>query len=197
MKKTLLLILIFAATAFAKDWFFNISYNVAVPGQQMKPFITNTSFLGFGFDARRFVSAHVSLGGSVGHQVFYWKTDDPVTLQNGFFSGTQYRFMNTIPIMLNMHYYIGSTDRIRAYLGLNAGGTFAWQRSEMGIVVMEGRQWRWGLAPEAGVIVPVGQMNLNIGTKLNYLGLPGETTLGDPQKQLFFSLNLGLTFYQN
>ena len=195
--RVLLFIVVFATTASAGDWFYNISYNVAVPGRQMRPFINNTSFLGFNLDARKMVSPHASIGAAVGHQVFYWKTNEPMSLQNGFFSGTPYRFMNTIPLMVNSHYYIGNSDRIKPFVGLNAGGFYAWQRSEMGIVVMEGRRWRWGIAPEFGVIVPVGQMKVNIGTKLSYLGLPGESNLGDPQKQMFFSFNVGLAFYQD
>ncbi len=191
------LILLFTTAAFAGDWFYNVNYNVAVPGRQMRPFIHNTSFLGFGFDARKMVSTQTSIGASVGHQIFYWKTNEPVTLQSGFFSGSSYRFLNTIPAMLSVHHYFGRFDRIKPYLGFNAGGFFAWQRSEMGIVVMEGRQWRWGAAPEAGIIVPIGQMNVNIGTKLSYLGLPGGSGLGDSQKQLFFSFNVGLILHHN
>ena len=198
MKLTmLLLIAVFATTASAGDWFYNVSYNVAVPGQQMRPAINSTSFIGFNLDARKMISSNASIGAAVGHQVFYWKTNEPVSLQNGFFSGMPYRFLNTIPMMLNAHYYLGKSDRIKPYIGLNAGGFYAWQRSEMGIVVMEGRQWRWGAAPEAGVIVPVGRMKVNIGTKLSYLGFFGESSLGDPQKQLFFSFNVGLTLHHN
>ena len=191
------LLVILTASASAGDWFYNMSYNVAVPGKQMRPLINNTSFLGVSFEARNMLSSHFSVGVSAGQQVFYWKTHEAVSLQNGFFSGAPYRFLNTVPVMLNAHYYMGGSSRIRPYIGLNAGGFYVWQRSEMGIVVMEGRQWRWGAAPEAGVIVPVGRMNVNLGTKLSYLGLPGESRLGDPQKQLFFSFNVGLTLRHN
>ena len=197
MKATKLVLLMFvvALSAHAEGWMTTLSYNVAIPGQQMKPFISNPSLLGFALDARRIVSPHVSVGASLGHQVFYWKTGQAVSLENGFFGGTQYRFLNTLPFMLNSHYYFHLKNELRPYLGINLGGYYAWQRSEIGIVVMEGRQWNWGLAPEVGMLIPVGASNLNVGTKLSYLGLPGETTLGDPRQQLFASIYLGLSFY--
>jgi hypothetical protein len=160
----------------------------------MKPFIHNTSLLGFGLDVRKFVSSTVSVGASLGHQVFYWKTGESLSLENGFFGSTPYRYLNTLPLMLNSHYYLNLSNGFKSYLGLNIGGYYAWQRAEMGIVVKEDRQWRWGLAPEAGILLPVGAMHMNMGTKLNYLGLPGESTLGDPRKQLFISFFIGLSF---
>ncbi|MBN1559385.1 hypothetical protein JW998_04000 [candidate division KSB1 bacterium] len=190
----LLLILALTMTTHAKDWLATINYNVAVPGQQMKPYINNTSLLGFGLDARKFVSPSVSLGASFGHQVFYWRSGEPASLENGFFTTTQYRFLNTLPFMLSSHYYFHLANGMKPYLGAHVGGYYAWQRAEMGIVVKEDRKWRWGIAPEAGVLIPVGTLHMNIGTKLSYLGLPGEALLGDPQRQLFMSFFVGLTF---
>lgn len=189
-----LVILALACAAQAKDWMATINYNVAVPGQQMKPYINNTSLLGFTLDARKFVSPAVSLGASLGHQVFYWRSSEIPSLENGFFSNTQYRFLNTLPFMLTAHYYFHMPNGMKPYLGAHVGGYYAWQRAEMGIVVQENRKWRWGIAPEAGVLIPVGAMHMNIGSKLSYLGLPGETSLGDPQKQLFMSFFVGLSF---
>ncbi|MBN1480072.1 hypothetical protein EH223_19155 [candidate division KSB1 bacterium] len=193
--KTVLLIFLFSVSVQSKGWMVTVNYNVAVPGQQMQPFIKNTSLLGFGLDARKLISPHISLGASFGHQVFYWKTSETASLENGFFGSTQYRFLNTLPLMLNSHYYFNLSNGIEPYLGLNCGGYYGWQRAEMGIVVKEDRKWRWGLAPEAGVLVPVGTMRMNIGTKLSYLGLPGESMLGDPRKQLFMSFYVGLSFF--
>ena len=131
---------------------------------------------------------------ALGHQVFYWKSHDPASLENGFFANTQYRFLNTLPFMMTTHYYFHMSNGLKPYVGANVGGYYAWQRAEMGIVVKEDRKWRWGLAPEAGMLIPVGTMHMNIGTKLSYLGLPGESSLGDPQKQLFMSFYVGLSF---
>lgn len=192
--KVVLCILFFAVSAQSKGWMATLNYNVAVPGQQMESFINNTSLLGFAIDARKFVSPKVSVGASLGHQVFYWKTGETVSLENGFFGTTQYKFLNTLPLMLSSHYHFTMSRNVHPYLGLNVGGYYGWQRAEMGIVVKEDRQWRWGLAPEFGVLFPVGAMHMNVGTKLSYLGLPGDAMLGDPREQLFMSIFVGLSF---
>lgn len=193
--KVVLLFFLFSVSVQAKGWMVAVDYNIAVPGRQMQPYIKSTSLLGFGLDARKLVSPHISLGLSIGHQVFYWKTGETATLENGFFGTTRYRFLNTLPLMLNSHYYFRLLNNVEPYLGINVGGYYGWQRSEMGIVVKEDRTWRWGLAPEAGVCLPVGSMRMNIGTKLSYLGLPGEARLGDPRNQLFMSFYIGLSFF--
>jgi len=189
--KIVLLIFLFTISVQSKGWMTTLNYNVAIPGQQMKPLVNNPSLLGFSLDARKFVSPQFAIGASLGNQVFYWKSGEHVSLENGFLGGNQYHILNTLPVMLTSQYYFKMPNGFRPYVGLHFGGYYAWQRSEMGIVVMEDRKWHWGMAPEAGVLVPIGGSLINFGTKFSYIG---NTNLGDPQKQLFVSFYVGLSF---
>lgn len=189
--KIVLLIFLLTISVRSEGWMASLNYNVAIPGQEMKPQINNTSLLGFSLDARKFVSPQFAVGASLGNQIFYCKSNEPTSLGNNFLGGSQYHFLNTIPLMLTSQYYFNFAKSFKPYLGLNIGGYYAWQRSEKGLVVMEDRNWHWGVAPGAGVIVPVGATNMNFGTKFSYIS---DSNLGDPQKQLFISFYVGLSF---
>ena len=196
MKKSLavILFLILSLSAGAQNWLMNLNYNIALPGSEMKQYINNPSFLGFSFDVRRFVSPSVTMGASFGQQLFYWQNSQQLELESTRLNGSQFRFMNAFPIMINSHFYFGDSGFVRPFVGLNMGGFYAWQRSELGIVVKEGRQWQWGVAPELGVMFPVGTMTMNVGTKMSYLATPHSSTLGDPPNQLYFGINVGVVF---
>lgn len=189
--KVVLLIFLLAMSAKSEGWMASLNYNVAIPGQEMKPQINNPSLLGFSLNAHKFVAPQFAIGASLGNQIFYCKCNEPSTLEDNFFGGSRYQFLNTIPLMLTSQYYFNFAKSFKPYVGMNIGGYYAWQRSERGLVVMEDRNWHWGLAPEAGVIVPMGATNMNLGTKFSYIS---DTNLGDPQKQLFISFYVGLSF---
>ena len=189
-----ILILMLSISVGAQTWLMNLNYNIALPGSEMKQYINNPSLLGFSMDIRRFVSPNVTVGGSFGQQLFYWQHGGQLELESTQLKGSQFRFMNTFPLMVNSHFYFSDSGFVRPFLGLHLGGLYAWQRSEMGIVVKDGRQWQWGLAPELGVVFPVGTMTMNVGTKMSYLASPEGSSLGDPPNQLYFGFNVGVAF---
>ena len=191
-KKLILVLIILPLTIVAQEWLVKVDYNIGVPGQQIKSYIHNTSFLGFSVDARRMVSSNVSIGASMGHQAFYWKTQNHLDIENGLIFVNQYRFLNTLPIMLNSHYYLDQPSLpVKPYAGMSLGAYYIWKRSDAGIVVLDGRQWYWGLAPEIGFFLPVGSMRLNVSGRWNLLNLSSDAFIAAGQ-EMFFSLNLGV-----
>lgn len=186
-----LVIFLLAVSAQSKGWMASVDYHVAIPGQEMKPQINNPSLLGFSLDARKFISPQFAVGANLGNQVFYCKCHNASSLEDNFFGGSQYYFLNTIPLMLTSQYYFNFAKSFKPYLGLNVGGYYAWQRSEKGLVVMDDRKWHWGFAPGAGVLLPVAGTYMNMGTKISFIS---DSNLGDPQKQLFMSFYVGFSF---
>lgn len=184
--------LVLCASSWAQDWRMILNYNIAVPGKEMLPYINNTSVLGFSLDARRMVSPHVSVGGSLGQQLFYRQMGAEGPNAAGFL-GAQIRFMNAFPLMLNTHVYLGDSAGMRPYAGINVGAFYAWRRAEMGVFVFEGRNWQWGMAPEIGAIFPLGRADLNVAAKMNCIGQPCFSMVNS-ERNFYMSINVGMVF---
>jgi hypothetical protein len=193
---SIVIVFVLSVHAWSQDWIMALNYNIAVPGKKMQSFINNPSLLGFSLDARKMVTPYLSIGGSFGQQLFYWQTGNSLGIEQPAFIGSQIRFMNAFPLMINLHVYLGDSSRLRPYAGMNIGGFYAWQRSEMGVLVFEGRKWQWGMAPEIGAIFPVGRVDMTMAAKLNCIGCPRVSSVMDEAQQLYFSFNVGMIFYK-
>ena len=97
------------------------------------------------------------------------------TQNPGAITGTQDRYLNAFPIMANVHYYFGERGGVRPYVGLNAGGIVMNQRFEIGIVALQNDGWEWGIAPEAGIIIPMDrEWAIMVNAKYNYAFTAGR-----------------------
>jgi outer membrane protein W len=113
-------------------------------------------------------------------------TDPPGTIY-----GTQDNTINSFPIMASAHYYFGERKQLRPYIGLNAGGSVMLQQKAIGIFVWDNDQWQWGVAPEAGVAIPVERdFGLLINGKYNMF-FTGEDAIGNEINNAYWSINVG------
>lgn len=197
---SMLAILLFSAVSMAQNYMSTLTYDISVPYGDSKNFIENPSYLGVTFDTRKFIMPSLSVGASIGWQVLYQKTSELIELENGHVSGTQFRHINSVPIMLNSHLYLGGSNCSECflpYVGLNAGGYLVWQRFEMGIFSLEDQHWQWGIAPELGFTVKLSDFHVNISSKLHY-GIPaGSSSMFDEAPALnYISFNLGFAYYR-
>jgi len=194
---TIILIFVFSFAAFAQDYMTTLTYNISAPAGETKQFIEAPSYLGLSFDGRKFVLPFLSVGFYTGWQVFYEQTTEPIQLDNGTLSGKQFRYINTFPIMLNAHLFIGSEQCFRPYVGINAGAYFTWQRLSVGVIMAEEKNWVWGIAPEAGFTIPVGDVHVNLGMKYNYALPPSESDYyEEPDPLQYVSFHIGFAYYR-
>ncbi len=101
-----------------------ITWNIAMPAGNLSNFLDKTSFGGFGFETHYFMSDEFALGGSISWNYWSEMTGETIPLKQGALSGTQIRYVNSIPLLLNATYYLGGRrDEIRPFLGLNAERT--------------------------------------------------------------------------
>jgi len=115
-----ILILFMAMSAFSQEIFTGISYNMGTTVSDTRDFITDYSWRGFGFEFRNYRSNNVSIGFSASWNIFDQKTNEIIELEQAAVSGTQIRYFNAFPLMLNAHYYIGNNyDQVRPFVGLN------------------------------------------------------------------------------
>ena len=154
-----------------------ISYEVSLPLSDTKDFTNKTSFIGFMFDTRRFVQPNATVGVSLGLHVFDDKVNDEVLHLDDVFEGTrnldiwgtQYRYINSWPLMLNTFYYLGDRrSTVRPYLGTGVGAFIARRRVDAGLSSIAETKWQFGFTPELGLLYEMGEMNLLLKATYNY-----------------------------
>ena len=187
-----------AATASAES-LSTITYTISAPVGDTKEFIDSTSFLGVDFNYRHFLSDRVSVGGSVGWNVFDQKRTELATIRtddfNGDISGTQFRYINSFPIMATAHYYLGNTDGTHAYVGGRAGLYYVKQRLELGTVAFAKDGWQFGVVPEVGVIAPINYSTKFIANVQYNLPVSSGTFLGGESRSWqSIAFNVGIAF---
>jgi hypothetical protein len=141
----------------------------------------------------------VSIGGSVGWNVFDQKRTELVSIRtddfNGDISGTQFRDFNNFPFMATAHYYIGDTDGTHVYFGGRAGVYYVKQRLEIGTVAFEVKGWQFGVAPEVGLIAPLGYSTRFIANVQYNLPFSSGTFLGGESRSWqSIGFNVGVAF---
>lgn len=178
----------------------SIYWSVAKAEGDMAEFIDQTSLRGFGLQGRWFVATNLSVGLVWEWQVFDQETSDPLntTLEefnrNITISGKQFRYINAFPFLATAHLYLGGQGSTRLFLGGGVGAYYMIERLEIGLVALEEKEWKFGVVPEAGLLMPVGDIyghqNIIISGKYNYV-------LGDDAPEFDFTwweINLGITW---
>ena len=203
MKKLLIIIAVLSSSTatFAQRSFWSFNYPISFAVGEQQDFIGKTSFRGFGIDGRAFLTDNISLGGTWSWEVFNEIKRDlpptPISVSDdanikGEISGVQYRFLNTMPIMVNGHFYLGSDGAVRPYFGLGLGTSYVDERTDIGFISLQTKTWRFALQPEIGVMIPFGLTGVgaNVAGRFRYATKAGDGTLPNS----FFTLSVGLGF---
>lgn len=165
----IILILLLPISAFGMDGFSYVTYNISLPSGAMTDIVSDPSFKGLEIGIRQFVKRrNLTVGLMTGWNLFEDKRKGLVEFSNGAAYGTNQSFVNTFPIMVNSHYYFGSKRGPRPYVGLNAGTTYIGRREYLGVYTVEDSNWHLSLAPEIGLIYPMGGSSLFLNVKYDY-----------------------------
>ena len=194
MKKTfaLILFLMTALPTFAQEYVFILGYNMMLPqsGTSMGDYIDEPSFKGISFTSRRFHTKNTSWGFELAWHVFDKMEKGTFVKDNITATGTQIRYINSTPILVTFDRYFGKRRGTRFYIGMGAGTYYVQQRTDLGLKSYTFDEWHFGLAPEAGMLMPFSRNNgLNISAKYNYAFAVGES-----DGYQYWSLNIGFTF---
>jgi hypothetical protein len=177
-----------------------LSWNISIPSGNTKDFsMDNESFRGVTFQYRYFPQPSLSFGLYAGWHVFNGETLDTIEVDQeefkGAVTGKQWRYINSIPIMANVHFYTGRSGRTQLFLGLNAGGMIIEERLDINIWAVTSKKWHWGVAPEIGVNLPLGyNTGLAISAVYNYAFSAGEKLVGESSKHQYLSINIGVSW---
>jgi outer membrane protein W len=195
MKKLFLFLLagICIQTTFAQHSSFTIAYPIAFPMSDLKSYISNVSFRGISFEYERRVKQNVSVGLETGWQVFYQKenlktyTDGTVSV-----SGVQYRYTNTVPIILGARYYKHeSNGKVTPFAGIGLGTLYVERATDFGIYRFTKDAWQFCVRPELGIMYQVHEgMDIMVAAKY-YAAFNANDLNGQP----YLSVNIGFVFH--
>ncbi len=193
MKKIFLSVIavLFVFNIFAQESFWSVTYQMSVPTGDTKNFTDKMSFRGFGIEGRWFVDNNITIGGGALWNVFYEKRDKVTTeLENITVTGTHYNYINAFPFFVNAAYYFNEGSYIRPYAAMNAGVIYTLYRKDVGLYRIEEDPWKFGVAPELGVLIETyGGANFTVNLRYNY-GLETDNT--DPLS--YFGINVGVVW---
>ena len=176
-----------------------ITWNIGFPSGRMGDFLEETSLSGFGVEFSRFTSDNVAFGASFSWNVWSELSNQTIQLNNGAVSGTQVRYVNSFPLFLNAHYYLGhKADDFRPFFGLNVGTYYILQRLEIGVYAFDNDNWHFGVAPEAGFLFGIARGTYLTGTlRYNYAFDSGSTLGGkDDNSFSYWGVNVGISWMQ-
>lgn len=182
------------------DNYLSLNYNPAIPLGTTADFVDETSWRGFDLKYAYFISDQLALGFRTGWNIFRQASDGIVseTIINPdnesivTISGSQFRYINSFPILATADYHFGLEGSVRPYIGLGIGGFAIRQRLEMGLYLVEDNSFRFGLSPNAGLIIPMGGMtSVHLASQYNYVFSNSDL---DELPYLSFSIGLGWSF---
>jgi len=151
------LLLVVPSRAVAQDVLWTVTYGPTVPSGDTKQFVDiGTAWRNLGLEARKVMSENTTIGLAFGWNVFATKSGQLLNFRGVDVSGEQFRYINSFPMLLTGHYYFAQPGAIRPYVGAGVGAYYAEERLEIGLVALTADAWHFGLAPEAGLIVPIG-----------------------------------------
>ena len=125
--------LLFAQT----PYYVSLTYQISFPSGNTHDFISNTSFNGLGLESRLLIKPTLSVG---------------ISIDGIYFKETWYT-MRTVPILLNVHYYMGEDWKFKPFIGIGIGPYYLETRNEANINVVRDDTWHFGISPEFGVAI--------------------------------------------
>jgi hypothetical protein len=196
------LLVFISFTSFAQELLTNVTWNIGIPVSKMNQYTTDVTYRGFTISGRRFLDKYNSVGFMTGWNIFDEKSYDPIDLAggengSGTVSGTQVRSINSFPLLVGIHHHYGKKEDMRVFIGLNTGMYYILQRLDMGVYRIDNDNWHFGMAPEAGIIIPFDGENSGfyLGARYNY-AFDSGTALGGSENNFysFYELNIGFSF---
>jgi outer membrane protein len=198
MKKLILIsalfVMILASHANAQS-LTTVSYSMGVATGDLADYTPNFSGRGFTIDYRKMVQPNIGVGFYTGWNVFYDEVlYDTYTIENRSLSGKQYRYENSIPMMIAADYYLKPGEDLNPFIGLGIGSIYNKRNTDMGIYRFEQDAWTFAFAPQVGFYYSVNSSSgVSVAAKYN-LGFAG----GDfNSSQSYLSLNIGFLFMGN
>ena len=191
MKKYIIALAIFSSALAmnGQEVIWKMTYDVGFPLSATKEFAGQVSWRGLSLDVDRFVNDRLAVGMGFAWSTFIEKEPDSYYERDRILlHGTQMRYINNMPLMARISYYM-PMDMFETYFSLGIGTAWQETRREIGTFAFTGNYWHFALAPELGVILPVGTSYVNAKVKYTH----GFETSNGPALS-YLSLGLGFAW---
>jgi len=197
--KTIIIALIISGTSLmATDWTTNLSYNISFPSGNIDDYIRRVSWLGFSMDFKAQEKSNMTWGFSFAWNSFYYKTGETVTFDlnentGAALSGTQLRYLNAFPMLLNLGYVFGKQySEIKPFVTAYLGTTYFSRQVDVGLYRLTNYAWGFTAAPEIGIKIPTDRKN-NFTLSARWYNSWGveDSFIGNETYRNYFTLNIG------
>jgi hypothetical protein len=172
---------------------FTTQYTINVPLGKTRDFIDQVSFRGFTVDYKYYPNPKIAFGLSSGWYTFYEETDfDTYTASNGgTFWGKQFRYINSVPILLTVNYVFNRSETsVSPFVGLAFGSTYNRQETGMNLYRLDDDAWHFTFAPEVGLSLPIDvDLYAYVSARYN-----NNFEAEDVGTQSYLGFNLGVTY---
>jgi hypothetical protein len=192
MKKYILILLVSVATMVngQDETIIFVNYLPGMALGETTDFTDNFSPRGVDFEVNKFVREDLSVGFVIAWNIFREKLEDETfDFREVLITGTQFRYLNTSPMNLNVKKYFTGGERT-PYVGLGLGTSYTRKRVDIGVYTVSDEKWQFNVAPEVGMLIDVSRRNiLSLKVKYNY-----SPKAGDFQSISYLSFGVGLGF---
>lgn len=174
-------------------------YNTAMPAGDAKSFADNFSWLGFTIEGDWFNKPNISTGFIAGWQEIYKNQGgDSFTFDNGTVTGSTYRHISSIPLLLRARYWRGHPgEQFHPFAGLGIGTYWMKQTLDLGLYTAEETNWHFGLAPEIGVLMATkGGVGVTLNARYNYPFAAGDYLGGGSASFAYWGIGIGIAYGQ-
>ncbi|MGL5682227.1 MAG: outer membrane beta-barrel protein [Marinifilaceae bacterium] len=182
----------------AKAQMLNVNYQIGVPFSKTHDFISNASFRGADIEYHSFLGNNMSIGLALGWNVYYKKYDNKtqdffLNHEEYTITGKQYRYINTVPLLLIPRYYFTDNSALfRPYLGVGVGTCWSEYKLEVGQYSSRTSRWEFQVSPEIGTLIHINdQMAVNLGARYNFATKAANGRVPQMSTLMF---NIGICF---
>ncbi|WP_169749177.1 outer membrane beta-barrel protein [Flavihumibacter petaseus] len=201
---SILILLAFALPASAQsvkgpipfDNMFGFAWDVNFPVGN--DFLDKTSLYGFKLEYRRGIKHNFSVGTEIAWNSYYqYVPRTTYQLKDGAITTDLYKYIYTLPLAVNAHWYFSGGKMFYPYAGLALGATYSEQDLYYNTYVTEVDNWGFLIRPEIGAIIKPSEhsgFGILVGARYSYSTNKEDDFKIDGLKSV--GLQLGVVFMQ-
>jgi outer membrane protein W len=186
-------IIIFGATSAFSQAFWTVSYDIGLPMGEFADFIGKPSFRGFTVNGNGYLTDNITLGGTFHWSGYYEHLDrDTYPVDQGHLTSEIWKKAYFVPLTFNARYMFKPEASVQPYLGLGLGAYHVEQSTQAGLYQSTQKNWKFGLAPDAGVYFPFGVSDWGLTVKATYNAIFYNVADINTLSYIYFSVGIGI-----
>ena len=170
------------------------TYSLAFPVGDTRQYVSHLGWAGFGWEGMWLLRPNTRGGFSLAVQDFAKHSSGTTNYSFGSATGEQFRDLLSFSAMATSRWYLRGVAGQGPYLGMGAGTIYTQQSYQLGVLPQLVRTgWHLGVAPEAGIAIPVyAGLHAIVSAKYFAPLSSGRYIGGGSRSFQFVALNIGL-----